>query len=162
MDKSTKLTSVEIVLKYKLLSDNATIPTRATQESAGLDLCSIHDVLIKAYSQATFCTGLCLMIPKKHYGRIAPRSGLAAKHGIHVLAGVLDSDYIGEVKVVLANLSDKDYNVTIGEKIEQLICEKICNPKLQEFIDCVVTERGVNGFGSSGIKYLVIFYILNK
>ena len=65
MDKSTKLTSVEIVLKYKLLSGNAPILTRATQESAGLDLCSIYDVLIKAYSQATFCTGLCLMIPKK-------------------------------------------------------------------------------------------------
>ena len=71
----------------------------------------------------------------------------AAQHKYHVLAGIIGSDYVNKIQVVLANLSNKDYT---GDKVVQLIHEKICYLQLQEFMDCVITEKG-NGFGSSGI-----------
>ena len=97
-------------------------------------------------------TGLAFAIPEGNYGRMAPRSGLAAKHGIHVGAGVLDSDYRGEIKAVLFNLGDKDFEIKEGDRIAQVIVEKYTITELVEVEDLDDTERGAGGFGSTGVS----------
>lgn len=97
-------------------------------------------------------TDLQVMIPDGCYGRVAPRSGLAVKNFIDVGAGVIDSDYRGNVGVVLFNFSEDDFIVKKGDRIAQLICEKIEYPELKEETDLESTERGAAGFGSTGIN----------
>ena len=84
------------------------------------------------------------------YGRIAPRSGLAFKHGIDVLAGVIDADFRGEVGVILVNHTDTHFSVEGGDRIAQLILERIDTPSVHEVVDVGATERGHAGFGSTG------------
>lgn len=93
-----------------------------------------------------------MAIPEGNYGRIAPRSGLAAKNMIDVGAGVIDSDYRGEVKVLLFNLSDVDFEVSKNDRIAQLIIEKYTPTQLVEVEELDSTVRGVGGFGSTGVK----------
>ena len=93
------------------------MPVRGSEHAAGYDLHALIGTTVPARGQAMVRTGLAFGIPVGNYGRIAPRSGLAAKNSIDVLAGVIDSDYRGEVKVILANFSDKDFEVTEGMRI---------------------------------------------
>lgn len=95
-------------------------------------------------------TGLRVAIPAGHYGRIAPRSGLALKHFIDVGAGVVDEDYRGELRVLLFNHSESDFIINRGDRVAQLICERISRPILEEVTDLEDTDRGRNGFGSTG------------
>lgn len=95
-------------------------------------------------------TDIQIALPDGCYGRVAPRSGLAAKHFIDVGAGVIDQDYRGNVGVVMFNFSDTDFEVKKGDRIAQLICEKIYLPQLQELPALDNTERGSGGFGSTG------------
>ena len=97
-------------------------------------------------------TGIAMAIPIGNYGRIAPRSGLAAKHMIDVGAGVIDADYRGEVKVLLFNFGETDFAVSEGDRIAQLIVEKYTQTELVEVTDLSETERGEGGFGSTGVK----------
>ena len=97
-------------------------------------------------------TGLAFGIPVGNYGRVAPRSGLAAKNSIDVMAGVIDSDYRGELKVILANLSDTDFQVDEGMRIAQLIIEKYTLTTLNEVETLDETVRGAGGFGSTGTQ----------
>ena len=92
-----------------------------------------------------------MAIPEGNYGRIAPRSGLAAKHSIDVGAGVIDCDYRGEVKVLLFNLSDVDFELKANERIAQLIIEKYTPTDIAEVEDLDATVRGKGGFGSTGV-----------
>ena len=87
-----------------------------------------------------------------NYGRIAPRSGLAAKHMIDVGAGVIDSDYRGEVKVLLFNLGEKDFEVNKGDRVAQLIIEKYTITQMTEVKELDDTVRGAGGFGSTGVS----------
>ena len=98
-------------------------------------------------------TGISLEIPEHVYARIAPRSGLAVKHGIDVLAGVVDSDYRGEVRVVLINHGDEPFVVRPGDRIAQILFELIASPPpvLQVTYALGATERGAGGFGSTGM-----------
>lgn len=89
-------------------------------------------------------------VPSGTYGRVAPRSGLAAKHMIDVGAGVVDEDYTGNVGVVLFNLGGEDFAVKAGDRVAQLVCEKIEHPELEEVERLEETERGEGGFGSTG------------
>jgi dUTP pyrophosphatase len=93
---------------------------------------------------------LAIAIPEGHYGRIAPRSGLAVKNFIDVGAGVIDMDYRGPVGVVLFNHSGDDFHIKQGDRIAQLIIEKISNPQIVEVDDLDATARGAGGFGSTG------------
>uniref|UniRef100_A0A183BST3 Deoxyuridine 5'-triphosphate nucleotidohydrolase n=1 Tax=Globodera pallida TaxID=36090 RepID=A0A183BST3_GLOPA len=95
-------------------------------------------------------TGLRVAIPSGHYGRVAPRSGLAVKHSIDVGAGVIDTDYRGELKVLLFNFGETDFQVNEGDRIAQLICERCTRPELTEVGTLEMTARGANGFGSTG------------
>lgn len=139
------------MLFIKKLSDNATVPTRGSELAAGLDLYSAVDIIIPSHGKSVVMTDISISIPEGYYGRIAPRSGLAAKHFIDVGAGVIDQDYRGNIGVVLFNFSDKEFVVKKGDRIAQLILEKIliCNVQLVD--DLENTNRGEGGFGSTGV-----------
>ena len=96
------ITSLD-VLRFKQLDERAVLPNRGSDFAAGLDICSIEDLNIQPHQRALARTGLAVAIPHGFYGRVAPRSGLAAKQGLDVLAGVIDSDYRGELRVILQN-----------------------------------------------------------
>jgi dUTP pyrophosphatase len=120
-------------------------------ENAGYDIGSNEDKVVKAGTRECIDTGVSCAIPKGFYGRIAPRSGLAVKHGINVLAGVADSNYVGILKVVLHNTSDKDFVVNKGDRIAQLIITPYLSPEIEEVSSLDETDRGDSGFGSSGV-----------
>lgn len=140
-------------LKIFRISDNAIIPVRRDGD-IGFDLFSAQDVEIPpAYSgQVLVGTGIAIRLPEGSYGRIAPRSGLALRFGLQVLGGVIDPIYTGEVRVILTARSSM--SVTQGMRIAQLIVERALVPKIEIVNDINalgVTERGSNGFGSTGV-----------
>lgn len=138
-------------MKIKLTDLNAQIPTKGSEHSAGYDLYSCCNALIHPQERALVKAGIVLEIPEGYYGRIAPRSGLALKNGIDVMAGVIDSDYRGEIGVILHN-TDKTvpFHIKIGDRIAQLIIEKYYTFDLKKSDDLNYSERGSGGFGSTG------------
>src|SRR5689334_6616197 len=138
------------LLRFKQLDERAVLPRRGSVLAAGLDVCSIEDLRIEPKQRAIARTGLAVAIPPGFYGRVAPRSGLAAKHGLDVLAGVIDSDYRGEVCCLLYNTGDTPITLPAGSKICQLIIEKIVAPKAVWSNELDETARGAGGFGSTG------------
>ena len=135
--------------------DLVTVPKRATDGSAGLDLAAAipDDKMLKPGERAIIPTGLAFDIPNGYEGQVRPRSGLAFKYGVTVLnsPGTIDSDYQGEVKVILINHGDKDFIVTKGMRIAQIVIAKYENAALNQVKNFdVKTERGAKGFGSSG------------
>ena len=140
----------------KTLEDCPHINFRAPKEDEAPDL--IHTdgkklkitCTIKAGTRLMIPTGLQMAVPPGYYIRVAPRSGLAYKHGIDVFAGVVDSDYRGEARVILFNSDTEDFVFTHGDRIAQLIIEKIETPGVQEVTELPDTVRGAGGFGSTG------------
>ncbi|XP_068204422.1 deoxyuridine 5'-triphosphate nucleotidohydrolase-like [Palaemon carinicauda] len=139
------------VLRFKKLTANAHHPVKGSKLAAGYDLQSAYDEVIPAEGKALIRTDLQIDLPEGCYGRIAPRSGLSWKHHIDVGAGVIDRDYRGNVGVVLFNHSKTDYEVKKGDRVAQLVCEKILYPEIEEVEEIGDTERGEDGFGSTGI-----------
>ncbi|KIY93499.1 dUTP pyrophosphatase [Monoraphidium neglectum] len=133
------------------ISSNATLPTRGSAKAAGYDISSAEDCIIPARGKHCVSTGLRIAVPAGTYGRVAPRSGLAAKHFIDTGAGVVDEDYRGELKVLLFNHSDADFAVRVGDRIAQLVLERIATPEVEEVTSLDDTERGAGGFGSTGV-----------
>ena len=118
--------------------------------AAGYDLYSAYDYIVPSQGKVMAKTDLSVRVPDGTYGRVAPRSGLAAKHHIDVGAGVVDQDYTGNLGVVLFNHDAKDFEIKKGDRIAQLICEKIEYPDIEEVPSLNSTERGSGGFGSTG------------
>jgi len=143
---------VLIKLKVKKLSKLAEIPQYQTEESAGFDLHSVDDVILKPFERKLIATGISFEIPKGYEIQIRPRSGLAYKHGITVLnsPGTIDSDYRGEIKILLINHSDEDFEIKVGERVAQAVIQKVCQASFEEVEDLNSTVRGVAGFGSTG------------
>jgi len=112
-------------LQIKLLSPTAKPPTRGSAFAAGYDLYASKPTTVPARGKALVDTDISIAVPADTYGRVAPRSGLASKHSIDVGAGVIDADYRGPVKVLLFNLGDADFKVEVGERIAQLIVERV-------------------------------------
>ena len=137
-------------LEFKRLDARATLPSRGSTSSAGLDLHCIDEITIGPRERFLAKTGLAVAIPHGYYGRVAPRSGLAVKQGLDVLAGVIDSDYRGEIGCLLYNTSDEPIHLPAGSKICQLIIEKIEMPTAVWAEDLIDTVRGSGGFGSTG------------
>ncbi|XP_004291884.1 PREDICTED: deoxyuridine 5'-triphosphate nucleotidohydrolase [Fragaria vesca subsp. vesca] len=137
--------------RVKKLSEKAILPSRGSPLSAGYDLSSATETKIPARGKALVPTDLSIAVPKGTYARVAPRSGLALKHSIDVGAGVIDADYRGPVGVILFNHSDVDFEVKVGDRIAQLIIEKIITPDVMEVEDLDCTVRGEGGFGSTGV-----------
>lgn len=139
------------MLLVKTLHPAAKIPRRESQGAAGYDLSSAVDVTIPPGGRAVVPTGIAIAVPEGTYGRVAPRSGLAAKHGIDVLAGVIDEDYRGEVGAILLNTSSTAFSIAAGDRIAQLVLEKIETPLVSVVTDLGFTARGGGGFGSTGV-----------
>ncbi|XP_054693485.1 deoxyuridine 5'-triphosphate nucleotidohydrolase, mitochondrial isoform X1 [Grus americana] len=137
-------------LRFTKLSENASAPSRGSARAAGYDLYSAYDCVIPPMEKAVVKTDIQIALPSGCYGRVAPRSGLAAKHFIDVGAGVIDEDYRGNVGVVLFNFGKENFEVKKGDRIAQLICERIYYPELEEVQALDDTERGEGGFGSTG------------
>ncbi|KAM4602559.1 deoxyuridine 5'-triphosphate nucleotidohydrolase, mitochondrial [Polymixia lowei] len=148
--KIEKPEDIRPVLKFAKLSEYATTPTRGSAKAAGYDLYSAYDYSIGPMDKAIVKTDIQIAVPSGYYGRVAPRSGLAAKHFIDVGAGVVDEDYRGNVGVVLFNFSKETFEVKKGDRVAQLVCERICYPDLVELETLDETERGAGGFGSTG------------
>ena len=139
-------------LEVKRLSENAHLPVMATHGSAGYDLSSAYPCIIPARQRMLCKTDIAIRIPEGCYGRVAPRSGLALKHGIDVGAGVIDRDYIGNLGVILFNNSDQDFAVEAGMRVAQLILEQHLQAPVVEMEDELPsTDRGEGGFGSTGL-----------
>jgi dUTP pyrophosphatase len=149
------------VVKFTKLHADAKMPSRSPGD-VGYDLASTMVTVIKARTRALIPTGIALLMPRyqgedentehQMYGRIASRSGLAWKNGLDVGAGVIDPAYTGELKVVIFNNSDEDFNVNVGDRIAQLIFELCETPQMEEVAELAEeTARGANGFGSSGV-----------
>ncbi|XP_072237018.1 deoxyuridine 5'-triphosphate nucleotidohydrolase, mitochondrial isoform X1 [Leuresthes tenuis] len=145
-----KLEEERPVLRFAKLSEHATAPTRGSAKAAGYDLYSAYDYSIGPMDKAIVKTDIQIAVPHGCYGRVAPRSGLAAKHFIDVGAGVVDEDYRGNVGVVLFNFSKDTFEVKKGDRVAQLVCERIFYPELVEEETLDDTERGAGGFGSTG------------
>ena len=140
------------MLKFVRISCEATVPTKGTPGSAGYDLYASSNTVIAPRGNGCVPTDLVIAVPTGTYGRIAPRSGLAVHKCIDVGAGVVDSDYRGPIGVVLFNHGDLPFMVQVGDRIAQLICEKIVYPQLKEVDYLENTKRGKKGFGSTGKK----------
>lgn len=145
----------KLKIQFKKTSENAKAPQRNPNSpfSAGFDLFALESVDIGPLTRKVIPTGIALEIPIGMYGRIAPRSGLAVKNGIDVLAGVVDCDYRGEICVVLYNTDQYfKYSISAGEKIAQIILENYNDAEFFEVSQLNETSRNENGFGSSGKK----------
>lgn len=137
-------------MKIKRLTKTAIIPTRGSTYSAGADLYADESKTIYPAHRELISTGIAIKAPENTYIRIAPRSGLAFKEGLDVLAGVVDSDYTGEVKVILLNTGDKVVSIEPGDRIAQAIAEAIVISDIEEVDNLEDTERSSSGFGSTG------------
>jgi dUTP pyrophosphatase len=128
----------------------ASVPEYASSAAAGADLRASEEVVIAPGARAAVPTGLRLEIPSGHVGLIWPRSGLAVKHGIDTLAGVVDSDYRGEVRVVLINHGQEPFAIRAGDRVAQLLLQKIERADFVAADRVSETARGAGGFGSTG------------
>ncbi|XP_061607601.1 deoxyuridine 5'-triphosphate nucleotidohydrolase, mitochondrial isoform X2 [Phyllopteryx taeniolatus] len=148
--KSNRDEDARSVLRFAKLSEHATTPTRGSSKAAGYDLYSAYDYSIDPMDKAIVKTDIQIAVPHGCYGRVAPRSGLTVKHFIDVGAGVVDEDYRGNVGIVLFNFSKQTFEVKKGDRVAQLVCERITYPELVEQETLDDTERGAGGFGSTG------------
>lgn len=137
------------IIRFKKLHPDAKLPTRGSEQAAGLDLYSIEPVTIDSGKCVAIRTGISAAVRVGFYGRVAPRSGLAVEYGIGVLAGVVDSDYRGEIICVLINHGDITVQLDRGTRIAQLIIEVIIIPKPEWANSLEDTARGSAGFGST-------------
>lgn len=138
----------DIIVGYK----NQVPPLYATPGSAGCDLIASDEVTLPPGKWAAVPTGLYLEIPRGYVAQVCPRSGLALKHGVSVLnaPGIIDSDYRGEVKVLLVNHDSLRYTVKKGDRIAQLVFMPVVQAQLKLISQMSETERGEGGFGSTG------------
>jgi dUTP pyrophosphatase len=137
-------------LKFLRLHPAAKLPTRGSREAAGLDLYAIEAVRLEPGARAAVRTGLAVAIPEGFYGRVAPRSGLAVNYGLDVLAGVIDSDYRGEIVCAIVNHGREAFTLDAGARVAQLIIEAIITPDAVWADALDETARGAGGFGSTG------------
>jgi dUTP pyrophosphatase len=129
---------------------NLPLPSYGSNGAAGIDLSAAHDYRIYPGAKAMIDTGFAWAIPNGHVGFIWPRSGLAAKHGIDTLAGVIDSDFRGQVRVILINHGDATVEIKAGDRVAQMViqeCARVTPVEVEELTD---TARGDGGFGSTG------------
>ncbi|UOR75827.1 dUTP diphosphatase [Helicobacter pylori] len=141
-------------IKIQKIHPNALIPKYQTEGSSGFDLHAVEEVMIKSHSVGLVKIGICLSLEVGYELQVRTRSGLALNHQVVVLnsPGTVDNDYRGEIKVILANLSDKDFKVQVGDRIAQGVVQKTYKA---EFIECErldETSRGSGGFGSTGVS----------
>jgi dUTP pyrophosphatase len=143
---------IEIELQRLPHGKDLPLPARATEHAAGLDVVAAEDVTLSPGQRHAVATGFAIAIPEGYEVQVRPRSGLAMKHGITCLntPGTIDSDYRGEVKVILANLGSEPFEVRRGERIAQLVPAPVLASSFREVETLSETSRGAGGFGSTG------------
>ena len=139
-------------LKVKKLLKEAKLPVRKREGDAGLDLYSVEDVNLNPGEWKAIPTGIAVEIPKGYVGLIKDRSGLALKYALHCLAGVIDENYRGEIKVIVINLGREKVFIQKGTRIAQLLLVPYLKVEPVEVEELSDTERGKKGFGSSGVN----------
>jgi dUTP pyrophosphatase len=137
------------LLKILRVSSEATLPTRAHPDDAGLDLYNLEDIFLEPGTGKVAKTGIAIALPVGYVALVADRSSLAKK-GIKTAGGVIDAGYRGEIHIVLWNISQDPIQLKQGERIAQLLILPIATPSVQEVKTLDETSRGVRGFGSSG------------
>ena len=147
------LAPIQIALQRLPHGESLPVPAYATTGAAGMDVVSAEDLVLVPGSRHAVATGFALAIPQGYEVQVRPRSGLALKHGVTCLntPGTIDSDYRGEVKVILVNLGDRDFPITRGDRIAQLVPAPVQRAELVEVAALDETARGSGGFGSTGI-----------
>ena len=133
-----------------LVGAGGSLPEYASAGAAGADLRASEAVEIAPGGRAAVPTGVRLQIPPGHVGLVWPRSGLAVRHGIDTLAGVIDSDYRGEVRVVLVNHGDESFRIAPGDRVAQLLVQRVERAAFTAAAEIDDTDRGGGGFGSTG------------
>jgi dUTP pyrophosphatase len=149
------MSSQKVEVRVKRLNHGAglALPAYATSGAAGMDICAAESLNLRAGKRHAVATGFAFAIPDGYEVQVRPRSGLALKHGITCLntPGTIDSDYRGEVKVILANLGEDDFMINKGDRIAQIVVAPVTHSHLVEVDDLDETVRGAGGFGSTGV-----------
>ena len=141
---------IEII--YIPLREGAHIPQKAHEDDAGFDLYASEDYTLKAHGFGCVPTALSIELPDGYEAQVRPRSGLAARHGVTVLnaPGTIDAGYRGEVKVILINHGEEDFEITAGMRIAQMVISPVLQARFVEASSLTESDRGEGGFGSSG------------
>lgn len=143
---------IEMTIPIKKLSATATIPRYIHPHDAGMDLYSCETLTIGSGERKLIPTGIAMAIPSGYVGLIWDKSGIATNHGLKTMAGVIDSGYRGEIKILVHNLSSESYTVQAGEKIAQMLIQPVEQKKIIEVEELDETSRGAGGFGSTGME----------
>ena len=152
LDSPSGITQEKFIqVKYKKLVPEAQMPTYASPGDAGMDLFAVKAATVWAYHKAIISTGIAMEIPGGYFGMIRPRSGLAVKYGLTATSsGVIDSSYRGEIKVLLHNLGTQRYDISVGDRIAQLLILPVFHAILEETDELSTSIRGEKGHGSTG------------
>jgi len=137
-------------LQVKLLHKDAKTPVFAHDTDAGMDLFSVEEVTVEPGQRVQVATGLAFAVPEGYVGLIWDKSGISHKAGLKTLGGVVDAGYRGEVFIGLVNTSDIAHTFTVGDKLAQMLIQKVEHPSVQEVATLDTTQRGDGGFGSTG------------
>lgn len=140
-----------IAVPITRLNEAATIPMQGNRSDAGYDLSAAEAGYIRAGQRRLIGTGISVAIPEGYVGYIKPRSGLAFRHGLDIMAGVIDSGFRGEIKVLLLNAGDMEFRWNIGDRIAQLVIQPVASVAFIE-AELASSERGTGGFGSTGVN----------
>ena len=146
--------TVDIRLKRLLHGEGLPLPVYATDGAAGMDVVSAEDVTLPPMGRHAVATGFAIAIPDGFEVQVRPRSGLALKHGITLpnTPGTIDSDYRGELKIILVNLGDAPFEIRRGDRIAQLVVAPVQQGRMVEVRELDETVRGAGGFGSTGVR----------
>lgn len=144
--------SIKVEVKRLPHGEGLPLPAYATTGAAGMDVVSAEDVTLAPGARHAVATGLSMAIPAGYEIQVRPRSGLALKHGISVpnTPGTIDSDYRGELKVILINLGSEPFTIARGDRVAQLVLAPVVQAAWDEVAELDATERGEGGFGSTG------------
>ena len=144
-----------VTVKFQRHADDVVLPDYATPGAAGMDIAAHLDtaVTLAPFARAAIATGFSMQLPSGYEAQIRPRSGLALKHGVTVAnaPGTIDSDYRGEVAVILINLSQQDFTITPGMRIAQMVITPVTHCRFEDKLPLDMSDRGAGGFGSTGL-----------
>ncbi len=143
---------MKINIKIKRIDKEIELPKYSREGDAALDIRSAETLVLKAGEKRVVKSGIAIELPEGQVGLVWDRGGMAAKHGIHTMAGVLDSNYRGELMIVLKNLSEDNFKIEKGDRIAQLVIQPVSEAVIEESEELSDTERGEGRFTSSGVK----------
>jgi dUTP pyrophosphatase len=139
-------------IKIKKLTETAVVPNFAHDDDAGMDIYSDEDIIIEPKKRVLIKTGIAMEFPKEYAALVWDKSGIAINKGLTKIAGVIDAGYRGEYKIAMFNLNEEPVKISKGEKIAQILFQKIEHPEVEITEELSESSRGSGGFGSTGIK----------